>query len=404
MKILLVNDYGTLSGGAETIVLSLREELRRRGHDARLFTSTAATAGLPNLADATGHGTSGALRTPLQVANPWAARALRQTLADFRPDVVHVNLYLTQLSPLILPAIRGIPSVYYAQWYRAICPVGTRRRPDGQRCHAAVGTACLRAGCLSARAWPLHMLQARADRAWGGAFHRVTAISRAVAESLEAHGAPHLRGATVVHPGTGVVEPRQRFATEPTIVAAGRLVPEKGIDVLLRAFREIVARIPAARLVIAGDGPEGESLRRLAIDLGIASRVSFRGYLSRADVREAMRAAWVCCVPSVWAEPFGLVAAEAQMEGVPVVASRTGGLAEIVRDGVTGRLVEPGDVNGLAAAIHAIIGNRTTVDAMGRAAHADARARFDLPGFCTRFETIYGEIAAMAATSSPSST
>ena len=82
------------------------------------------------------------------------------------------------------------------------------------------------------------MLQARADRAWGGAFHRVTAISRAVAERLEAHGAPHLRGATVVHPGIGVVEPRQLFATEPTIVAAGRLVPEKGIDVLLRPFRD----------------------------------------------------------------------------------------------------------------------------------------------------------------------
>ena len=203
-----------------------------------MFASTAAVAGLPNLPDATGHGESGPLCTPLEAANPWAARALRRTLADFRPDVVHVNIYLTQLSPLIFHTIRGIPSVYYAQWYRAICPMGTRRRPDGQRCHAAVGIACLQAGCLSVRAWPLLMLQARVDRAWGGAFHRVTANSRAVAESLEAHGAPHLRGATVVHPGTAVVEPRQRFATEPTIVAAGRLVPEKGIDVLLRPFRD----------------------------------------------------------------------------------------------------------------------------------------------------------------------
>jgi glycosyltransferase involved in cell wall biosynthesis len=203
-----------------------------------LFASTAAVAGLPNLPDATGHGESGPLCTSLEAANPWAARALRRTLADFRPDVVHVNIYLTQLSPLIFHTIRGIPSVCYAQWYRAICPFGIRRCPDGQSCHAAVGTACLHSGCLSARARSLLMLQACADRAWGGAFHRVTAISRAVTASLDAYGAPHLRGATVVHPGTGVVEPRPLFATEPTIVASGRLVPEKGIDVLLRPFRD----------------------------------------------------------------------------------------------------------------------------------------------------------------------
>jgi glycosyltransferase involved in cell wall biosynthesis len=394
MKILLVNDYGVPAGGAECIILSLRDELRRRGHDARLFASTAAVAKLPNLADATCHGTSGVLRTPLQLANPWAERALRRILADFRPDVVHVNLYLTQLSPLILRALRRTPSVYYAQWYRAVCPLGTRRRPDGKSCEANVGTACLRSGCLSAPAWPLLMLQARLDRAWGSAFRRVTAISQAVAESLDAHGAPHLRGASVVSPGTAVVEPRQDFAVIPTLVAAGRLVPEKGFDVLLRAFRHVAVRLPEAKLVIVGGGPEEGSLRSLAATLGVAEKVSFPGHLSHADTLTRMRGAWVTCVPSVWAEPFGMAAAESQMQGVPVVASRTGGLAEIVRDGITGRLVEPGDVDGLAAALLGILADRETVTSMGEAAHADARERFDLPGFAARFEAIYREVAA----------
>ena len=394
MKILLINDYGVPVGGAECIVLSLRDELRRRGHDARLFASTAAIAGLPNLADATCHGTTGPLRTPLQIANPWAERALQRILADFRPDVVHVNLYLTQLSPLILRALRTTPSVYYALWYRAVCPLGTRRRPDGQNCRATVGTACLRSGCLSARAWPLLMLQARFDRAWGGAFRRVTAISQAVAASLDAHGAPHLRGATVVPPGTAVVVPRQDFAALPGIVAAGRLVSEKGFDVLIRAFRQVAARIPEATLVIVGGGPEEGSLRSLAATLGIADRVLLPGHLSHADTLTLMRGAWVSCAPSVWAEPFGMAAVEAQMQGVPVVASRTGGLAEIVRDGLTGRLVEPGDVDGLAAALLGILTDRETVGSMGRAAHADARERFNLPGFAARFEAIYREVAA----------
>jgi glycosyltransferase involved in cell wall biosynthesis len=394
MKILLVNDYGVPAGGAECIVLSLRDELLRRGHDARLFASTAAVAGLPNLADATCYGTTGPLRTPLQCANPWAERALERILADFRPDVVHVNLYLTQLSPMILRALRGTPSVYYAQWYRAVCPLGTRRRPDGKPCEANVGTACLRSGCLSAQAWPLLMLQARFDRTWGGAFRRVTAISQAVAESLDTYGAPYLRGATVVPPGTAVVEPRQDFAAIPTIVTAGRLVPEKGFDVLLRAFRIVAARIPEAKLVMVGAGPEAVSLGGLAATLGLGEKVSFPGHLSHADTLMRMRGAWVSCVPSVWAEPFGMAAAEAQMQGVPVVASRTGGLVDIVRDGLTGRLVEPGDVDGLAAALTAILADRDAVASMGRAAHADARERFDLPGFASRFEAIYREVAA----------
>ncbi len=68
--------------------------------------------------------------------------------------------------------------------------------------------------------------------------------------------------------------------------------------------------------------------------------------------------------------------------------SRTGGLAEIVRDGITGRLVKPGDVDGLAAALLGILADRETVTSMGKAAHADARERFDLPGFAARFEAI----------------
>ena len=315
-------------------------------------------------------------------------------MAEFRPDVVHVNLYLTQLSPLILRAIRHTPSVYYAQWYRAVCPLGTRLLPDGRACHSAVGTACLRSGCLSMAAWPLQMFQARCDRAWGGAFRRVTAISRTVAESLDAHGAPHLRPATVVSPGTAVVEPRGAPGKDPTIVAAGRLVPEKGTDVLLRAFATIASRIPRARVEIAGEGPQDLPLRRLAESLGISGRVVFHGHLSHAATIALMRQAWAVCVPSVWAEPFGMVAAEAQMQGVPVIASRSGGLSDIVRDGVTGRLVEPRSVDALATAMLDLLESRATVDTLGQAAHADARERFSLPGFAARFEAIYREVAA----------
>src|SRR5688572_7000123 len=103
MRILFVNDYATPTGGAEIMTLALRERLRERGHDARLFASCAGAGTTNGAAEYRCFGATTGFRTLLQVANPWAAQELRRALADFQPDVVHVRLFLTQLSPLILP-------------------------------------------------------------------------------------------------------------------------------------------------------------------------------------------------------------------------------------------------------------------------------------------------------------
>lgn len=398
MKILLVNDYGTMDGGAEVIVFGLRDALRARGHDVRVFASTAGAAGADTLADDVCFGTTGRWRTLLQAVNVAAARGLRGVIRRFRPDIVHVNLYLTQLSPLILSALGGLPAVYYAQWYRAICPLGTRRVPGGAVCAATAGTACVRGGCVPLRDWPALMAQMALDRTRGGRFTRVVAISRAVADRLGDFGAPHLRAATVVHPGTPAVEPRTDASRIPIALAAGRLVPEKGIDVLVRAFARVAARHPESRLVIVGDGPEGPALGRLARSLGVGDRVDFPGQLPHRALLAAVRSTWVVCVPSVWEEPFGMIAAEASMHGVAVVASRTGGLAEIVADGETGHLVPPGDVVAVADRLDAVFTDRAAALACGRRGHERARDVFSLDAFASRFEAVYeGAIAAHAS-------
>lgn len=394
MKILLVNDYGTLGGGAEVIVFSLRDALRSCGHDVRVFASTAGSGGGRNHADDVCFGTTGRWRTLVQSANVAAARALRRVIDRFRPDVVHVNLYLTQLSPLILSALGDVPAVYYAQWYRAICPRGTRRLPGGETCSSTAGTACLRSGCVPLLDWPPLMVQMAWDRTRGGRFAKVAAISRAVAGRLGQFGAPHLRSATVVHPGTAIVAPRTAAAGVPTAIAAGRLVPEKGIDVLIRAFARVAARYPESRLVVAGDGPERATLGRLAQALGVGDRIDFLGHLAHDTVLAAVRSAWVACVPSVWEEPFGMIAAEAQMHGVAVVASHTGGLAEIVADGETGHLVPPGDVEALADRLEAVFSDQAAAVACGRHGHERAREIFSLEAFASRFEAVYANAIA----------
>jgi len=93
MKILLVNDYATLVGGAESMTLALRNGLRQRGHDARVFASSARTWPGDSFADYECFGTTSRFRTLLQAANPCALLRFRKILAEFRPDVVHVSLF-----------------------------------------------------------------------------------------------------------------------------------------------------------------------------------------------------------------------------------------------------------------------------------------------------------------------
>jgi len=106
MKILLINDYGTPTGGAELQMLTLRKGLRLRGHDARFFTSSARPIPVSSQADYECFGTTSRFRTLLQTTNPWAFWQLRRVLAEFQPDVIHVGIFLTQLSPLILPLLK----------------------------------------------------------------------------------------------------------------------------------------------------------------------------------------------------------------------------------------------------------------------------------------------------------
>ena len=133
------------------------------------------------------------------------------------------------------------------------------------------------------------------------------------------------------------------------VLVAGRLSPEKGIDVAIRA----VAEIDGAMLDIAGTGPEEAALRRLA-DSVAPGRVRFHGLVDKAEVQRLMLAAAVVVVPSRWYENQPMVVLEALARGVPVVGSALGGMPELIEPGATGDLVPANDPHALAARAHAL--------------------------------------------------
>jgi glycosyltransferase involved in cell wall biosynthesis len=379
MKVLLVSDYAPRFGGAEQLLFRFRDMLCQRGHDARVFTSS---AGGPAGADYTCAGTLGPFRTLLQSANPDAALRLRRVLREFRPDVVTVKLFLTQLSPLILPVLRDVPSVYHAVWYRAVCPIGTKLLPDRTPCREPHGVACLRNGCVPARDWLPLAAQMALLRRWRPVFRRVVANSEATRAALESGG---IAPVDVITNGVPVLAQRPRLAGPPVAAFAGRLVPEKGADVLVRAFARVHAALPHARLLIAGDGPERGRLLRLIAELGLERSVALPGHLPRATLDQQLDAAWVQAVPSVWAEPFGFTTAEAMMRGTAVIATATGASPTMVEGERTGVLVPALDEERLAAALLRLLTDRDLAERMGAAGRKRALAEFSDERFTDRF-------------------
>lgn len=175
-----------------------------------------------------------------------------------------------------------------------------------------------------------------------------------------------------------LVAPTSLPVEEPRLLCVGRLgtVEEKGFDLALAALPAILQRFPRTRLRIAGDGPARPELERCASTLGVAGSVDFLGWEAPAKVMSLINEATVLLMPSRVAEGFGLVALQAAQMARPVVATRVGGVPEVVVDGETGLLVESEDVAGLAQAVASLLADPVRATRMGRAGRLRATTHF----------------------------
>jgi glycosyltransferase involved in cell wall biosynthesis len=184
---------------------------------------------------------------------------------------------------------------------------------------------------------------------------------------------------------TGDRAERPVDAEWPVIVTVGRLVKFKGHRTLVSAFTSVRRQYPNARLLIVGEGPERNTLESHAAHLGVAGAVTFAGTVYPTN--EVLEQADVFVFPSL-EEPQGLAILEAYAAGVPVVASRTGGILEMLDHEVDGLLVEPGDDRGLAEAIRRLLEDEPLRSAC--VAHARTRLpAFDVDRLAEQYLEIY---------------
>lgn len=375
MKVLLITDWNPLQGGAEAYFGKLREALLEAGDEVQLLTANVSPRArllADHLAPASDRPLAKSL---LQLYNPFAAATVRNALRTFQPQVAVINMFALYLSPSAVFALGKLPYLLLMSDYKCICPLGHRLLPDQSVCHDPVGFACLKNRCLSAPHWLRDLLRYRRIGANVRGAAAIVSISDSLAGHLAEQGIPSQR----VYAFSDVPDARyrRRPAATPLFVYLGRLDIEKGVDTLLRAFAQCQTGVPESRLRIIGQGMLRPALETLATELGIADSVTFCGWKEPSEVDLELSRAWALVAPSRWPEPFGLVALEAILRGVPAVVPAFGGMAEIVQHGLTGLVFPPDDATGLAQLLLDIARGKHFPDHQLAPAHVEqARERF----------------------------
>jgi glycosyltransferase involved in cell wall biosynthesis len=392
MRVLIVTDWNRGQGGAEAYIGWLRSGLKAAGDEVRLLTSSAGSAA-NGTAEYVAYGTEQvAAQVFLQIANPFAVRTIRRAVREFRPEVAFVNMFAHHLSPAIFHALGDIPAVLAVSDYKCVCPIGSKLLPDNSVCTSPAGWVCHEAGCVNLAHWIRDQPRYALIRSAVGRATRVIACSESVLRELERAGIE----AECVYlpvPGPGNTYVRSP-AIEPRILFNGRLDREKGVEQLLLAFARVSAANDKATLRIAGRGPLRPRLETVARELGVGGQVTFLGWQEPAQIEREIAEAWVVAAPSLWPEPLGLVALEAMVRGVPVIASSVGGFAEIIEDGVSGTLVKNGDVTALAEGLIAILDRRRFAGGLPPEVIRRVRDRHDMTRHIARMRSAFTEVVA----------
>lgn len=380
-------------GGYEQSCRDVAHALRARGHEVVVVTSDYQRPAVRGTDDE--QDVHRVLRTEVDW-RPWlgslgllvghhrrtemCVRRLRDVLRTLRPQVICVwgmwNLPGALLQDL--ESRRAPPVCYYISDYWPTLP-------SAVELHLASP-----ARTLITRV-PKALLRQVVSRKWGQADHQyqprfacAMCVSQAVRDRLVSSGIP-VAGARVVPNGidpTAYVnvqaQPASALGPQFEIVYAGRLDPSKGVASAIRAFALSRASGFSARLHVAGSGDPAyeRSLRDLVQRAGVGENVKFHGWLSQDQLVPLLGSADAFVAPYEWPEPLPLVVQQAMLLGRPVVASRVGGLPELVTDGVDGLLVPPGRPDDLAAALLRLADAPDLCRRLGTAARATILERF----------------------------
>ena len=358
-RVLLVHNAYQLAGGEDSVVAAELALLRNKGHEViemRRDNQQIAAMGRVNLAAQT----------------LWSCGTQAEALAllrEHRPDVVHVHNTFPLISPSLYWACAkaGVPVVQTLHNFRLACPQAMFLR-DGKVCESCLGKTpwpalahgCYRDSRVQTAVVVGMLVLHRTLHTFDRKVTRYIALNEFCKAKFVQAGLPAQRVA--VKPNFVEMEPPSAEGPRHGLLFVGRLSPEKGVDVLRQAWLGCAG----IGLRVAGSGPARSHLESL-------EGVELLGPRTPEQVHTEMQSARALVLPSIWYENFPRTLVEAFGAGLPVIASCIGSLAELVEDGKTGLLFEPGDANDLCRTMRWAHEHPIEMAAMGRR----ARARYE---------------------------
>lgn len=395
MKVLIANKYLFNNGGAETVLFQEREFLTKTGTDVidfamqheRNIQSPYATHFVSRQEYRSG-GYLAKIKGALSLIHSREAVSKLASLIDeTRPDLMHCHNIYHQLTPSIIGVAksRGIPVVLTLHDTKPVCPVHSRAR-DGQLCSLCLGGdfhhvlthRCSDGSMVQSAALYLEAVTQR----WLGSYEKVDrfiAPSRFMQESvLRRFSADRV---ALLYNGVDVTNISPSGRDKGFVLYCGRLAAGKGAETLLRAHEVAGCRWP---LVIAGTGPLTDDLKSQ-----FSRNVQFVGQLSGEALTTTIADASVVVVPSEWSENCPMSVLEAMAHGKPVIATRIGGIPELVDDHVTGFLFEPGDADELCIHLECLMGDADRRAHMGAAGRIRAERDFSLEKHNAELMAVY---------------
>jgi len=379
MKICLIhNEYGKISG-EEIVVNRTIELLRENGHDVAYFRRSSAEIPEMRLGKARAFFSA--------IHSPSSKRAVGRLLEEKRPDIVHIHNLFPLISPSILPECKraGIPVMMTVHNYRLVCPNGLFLR-DGKICEE----------CSGGREWRCFLRNCEANwfKSLGYALRNYIArMRRYFLDNVSIYYAQtEFQRTRLIQEGF----PEDRICVIPNMVASkevetakdpgqyvgfvGRISPEKGIDTLIEAARAC----PDIQFKAAG------SYNRVPdIVTKAPHNFNFRGHLDKEPLDKFYVNSRIIVLCSICYEGFPSVLLEAMLHGKPVISSRIGGLPEIVDEGVTGFLFEPGNAQDLAQKIRYLWNSPDLCRQMGRACREKVLREYSPDAYYRRLMSAY---------------
>ena len=400
MNVLLVsNHHGRLAGGAVAMVRMTEELLRSAGHDVTTF-AVHEDANFDSPARAYYPSTPDLRRQPLPSddtgASPYSIPArvrIRRLVRANRPDVAHLHNVFGKLTLSVVDALRSesVPIVLTLHEYKSICPNGFLYTHDGI-CHRCVKGArfwnAVRHRCLDGSVYKSTIAAAEAYlNRWRNVWDKVDAFiapSEFLRDAVVSAGLPHDRIEVVPNPAPSLADPHDRKVDGRTFVYSGRLMRQKGLDVLLDAVKLADADL---RLVVFGTGPLEDHLRRRVERERLP--VELNGYADADTIAGELERCVASVTPSLWYENCPMAILEAAGRGVASVATDLGGMPELVLHKESGYLVAPGDVRSLTSALEGLAADPLWATELGAAAWARATEHHDPQRHVLRVLDVY---------------